>query len=390
MTESRQSKAPQPPDWTELTDLACCSVGGCVIFATDEWFAPSHRMLLESSPIFNDEFTPYGKWMDGWESRRKRLPGHDWCIIKLGLPGRIHGIEIDTAFFTGNQAPSASVQAAWLDPEPASLLQLGVQWKSDRIGKAAVADELRRAEEVGSQDWVQIVPVSPLKPGYNNGRRNFFAVQHNEPVTHLRLNMYPDGGIARLRVPGVVERSWDRVPIDQEVDLVSAENGGIAIGCSDCHFGEPRNLIKPGRGVNMGDGWETARKPTRPPVVVLGEDGLVQASGSDWAVLKMGVVGEVTRLVLDTNHFKGNFPQSFSVEGCLAPAATKEVCEGGITWKLLMPRTRAGPDREHTMELAKGDLLVTGPLSHLKLSIFPDGGVMRLRAYGHRALRCKL
>ncbi|CAM9324127.1 unnamed protein product, partial [Hapterophycus canaliculatus] len=180
---------------------------------------------------------------------------------------------------------------------------------------------------------------------------------------------------------------------DAEIDLLSVENGGVEVACSNHHYGEPKNMIKPGRGINMGDGWETARKGDRPAVLELGEDGLVKSPGSDWAVLRLGVVGEVDRLVVDTNHFKGNFPESVSVEACLAPDAPDSAFSDGgssMAWRSLLQRHKTGANREHVFELAKGEIESPGPVSHIKLSMMPDGGVMRLRAFGRRVPSSRL
>ncbi|CAN0409571.1 unnamed protein product [Pylaiella littoralis] len=378
------------PEWTNLTNLASATFGGTVQFATDaEWFAEAAQLLLPGEPIFNDEFTEYGKWMDGWESRRKRVAGHDWCIIKLGLPGRIRGVTVNTAFFTGNQAPRFSLQGAWLPHEPEALTQLGKVWAArKRVGSAAGADETAKASSLESEKWDDVVSMAPLRPGYEEGRLHYFTINSDYKYTHLRLNLFPDGGIARLNVHGIVERNWDGIPADAEIDLLSVENGGVEVACSDHHYGEPKNIIKPGRGVNMGDGWETARKASRPAVLELGADGLVKSPGSDWAILRLGVVGRVHRVIVDTNHFKGNFPESVSVEACLSlDTPDSAFLDGGerMEWRPLLPRCKVGASREHVFELSKGEIENSGPVSHIKLSMMPDGGVMRLRAFGQRA-----
>eukprot|EP00903_Cladosiphon_okamuranus_P006573 g6421.t1 len=386
--KGQPSAIKEAPEWTKMTNLASATFGGTVQFATDEWFAEAARLLMPAEPIFNDEFTEFGKWMDGWESRRKRVAGHDWCIIKLGLPGRICGVKVDTAFFTGNQAPRFSLQGAWLPQEPEALTQLGETWAGERLGSAASVEDEVKAASLGSEKWEEVVSMTPLRPGYEDGRRHYFTITSNHKYTHLRLNIFPDGGVARLKVHGIVERSWDGVPDDAEIDLLSVENGGVEVACSNHHYGEPKNMIKPGRGINMGDGWETARKSNRPAVLELGPDGLVKAPGSDWAVLRLGVVGEVHRLVVDTNHFKGNFPESVMVEACLYVDAPDTVFSDGgetLSWKPLLPRCKVGSSREHVFELTKRELENLGPVSHVKLSMMPDGGVMRLRAFGQRS-----
>jgi allantoicase len=207
--------------------------------------------------------------------------------------------------------------------------------------------------------------------------------------------MYPDGGIARLRVYGDVVNDWSRSPPDAIIDLAAVENGGVAVGCSNQHFGEPRNLIGPGRGINMGDGWETARKLTRPAVLELGASGFVEAPGSDWAVLKLGAVGTVLRIEVDTCHFKGNFPESCVIEGCLSPQAEPEAfgdAEGGAReqWRAVLPRAKLKADLQHYFDVASGTLTDVGPITHLRVSMFPDGGISRVRAFGMRQVSSSL
>mmetsp|Transcript_27619 Transcript_27619/g.87550 ORF Transcript_27619/g.87550 Transcript_27619/m.87550 type:complete len:302 (-) Transcript_27619:220-1125(-) len=278
------------PDPSTLTDLANARVGGKVIFATDEWFAAADNLIEDDEPKFDpDAYTTYGKEMDGWESRRKRIAGHDWAIFELGLAGEIEAVEVDTAFFTGNQAPRLSIQAAELAPgTTGALLALrlrGAEGRGDdgRMGLAATAEELAAAEALGSAAWSEVLPMTELGPGYEETRRHMFQLPAaTGRVTHIRVNMFPDGGIARLRCLGRVSRRWteaDFAPGAPAVDLLAVENGGTAIGCSNQHYGHPKNIIRPGRGVHMGDGWETARKPGRPAVLKVGADGLVEAPG---------------------------------------------------------------------------------------------------------------
>ena len=192
----------------------------------------------------------------------------------------------------------------------------------DNLGRAATSEQIRVAESLHSHEWTELIPFSELAPGYEDSHCNFFEIHDESRYTHLRLNMFPDGGIARLRVYGDVQVDWSVSAAaaasggdyDHEIDLASVLSGGKALGCSDKHFGHPRNLIQPGRGVNMGDGWETARKITRPPVLVVDpSSGLVQGLGSDWAILELGTAGVVSKIEIDTAHFKGNYPESCQV-----------------------------------------------------------------------------
>ncbi|KAJ3266916.1 hypothetical protein HK104_006008, partial [Borealophlyctis nickersoniae] len=242
------------PDFTSLTELASSAVGGRILFATDDFFAPAEALLSDADPLWDErKFTDFGKWMDGWETRRKRAPGHDWAIIQLGLPGTIAGFDIDTAYFTGNQAPRVSIQAAWISNDSPLYLT-----RRSELGSAPTSDELAAAQKVGSDTWTEILPMTPLRPGYPDTRHHSFAALHpDRKWTHLRLNLYPDGGVARLRVYGIVSRDWSNVSKTDIVDLAAVENGGRAISCSDSHYGKPSNLIAPGRALTMAGGWET-------------------------------------------------------------------------------------------------------------------------------------
>ena len=332
--------------FSELINLADKRYGAEVLFATDEWFATADNLLKPSDPTFDpDAFCSQGKVMDGWESRRRRLPGFDWSIIQLGLAGFVHGVEIDTAWFTGNQVPNVAVQAAEIT-EVAGGSGGAHSWlgeRRDSLGKqgsAATPEEIAAASAAveAHGPWFELVPMSPLRPGYDAGGQSVH--RYSVPpelaarrVTHLRLNTYPDGGIARLRAWGVVSRDFEAELAPERVgriDLLSASLGGRAIGCSNRHYGEPRNLLQPARGVNMGDGWETARNPNRPAQIrVHPETGQVDMPGAhDWCVLRLAASAScIDELIIDTEHFKGNFPESVLVEGCYAPTASSSELE---------------------------------------------------------------
>ncbi|XP_042359057.1 allantoicase isoform X2 [Plectropomus leopardus] len=296
------------PDFLQFNDLACEAVGGKVIFATDEWFAPAANLLKREPPQFiASAFTEFGKWMDGWETRRKRITGHDWCIVQLGVPGLIYGVDVDTSFFTGNHSPHVSIQAACLDEAPTFSLE------GDRTGTAASDSQLAAVAKLGSKAWPEVVCVSELKPGYSDCCHNYFKVNFNQRVTHLRLNMHPDGGIARLRVYGVGQRDWSSVSPYQDVDLVALTNGGVCLGYSDAHFGHPRNMIGLGRAVNMADGWETARRLDRPKYLKADQRGILQVPGGEWAVFRLAHPGEINRIEVDTYHFKAASSSQTSV-----------------------------------------------------------------------------
>src|SRR5215208_5143391 len=223
------------PEFTNLVDLASERLGGAVLYANDDFFAPKENLLKAAAPVFLEgEYTERGKWMDGWESRRRRTPGFDWCLVRLGAPGRVRGVVVDTSFFRGNFPEGCSLEACAAHPN-ADAEQL-------------TGDESR---------WAEILPQSRLE----GDARNSFAVGTAGRFTHLRFKIYPDGGVARLRVYGEVLPDWDALRrAGGLVDLAAAENGGLVVATSDEFFGHRHNLIMPGRGRDMGDGWETKRR----------------------------------------------------------------------------------------------------------------------------------
>ena len=321
------------PDFVDrYIDLAQPRLGAEVISASDEFFAPRHRLIDPAPPQFiPGKYDDHGKWMDGWESRRKRTPGHDWCVLRI-CPGVISGIDIDTSHFTGNYPPQASIEACHCDGDP---------------------DE--------RTNWRELVPRMDL----SGGAHHFVAVSDTSTWTHLRLNIYPDGGIARLRVYGTAHRDWSSLPKDELADLAAMANGGRALACNDMHFGHMANLIAPGHAANMGDGWETRRR---------------RMPGNDWVILKLGHAGRIRRVQVDTSFFKGNYPARCSLQGAWLPDAPDESVRAEADyWKPILPEVPLGPDRMHEFE---HEVLDTGPVSHVRFDVFPDGGVARLRLHG--------
>lgn len=241
------------------------------------------------------------------------------------------------------------------------------------------------------QRWEVLVPITPLGAGYEETRHNFFRLDGRTRYTHIRLNQHPDGGIARLRVYGIVNVDPSSFAPGARIDLVSVHNGGRPLAASNTHYGHPRNMLMPGRGRHMGEGWETARQRTRPPIYELESNGLIKLPGSDWSVIKLGVPGFINQIDVDTHWFKGNFPESCMIEALFKPdAADSEFADGGrnVRWIVILPRTRLGPDAVHTFHVNKAEIVgpghgtLVGPLTHLKVTMFPDGGIMRLRVYG--------
>ena len=302
-------------------------LGTRVMFATDDFFAAKERVIDAAAPVFiDDKYDDHGKWMDGWESRRKRIEGHDFCVIRLGVPGAIRGFDIDTSFFTGNYPPQASIEACISD------------------------------EESPEEAWVELLAKTDL----SGDSHHFHEISDERVWTHVRLHIYPDGGIARLRIFGEVRANFEGV--DGYVDFAAVENGGRAIACSDEHYGSMHNLNAPGRGVNMGDGWETARR---------------RGPGNDWVIVALAQPGAIERVEVDTAHFKGNYPDRVSLEAGLFDSDALASPDSG-EWQTLLAETKLKMDQQHYFET----LEALGDVSHIRMSIFPDGGVSRLRLFG--------
>ena len=335
-------------DFTDLIDLAAEELGGAVLLANDEFFAGKENLLKAGAAVWREgEYTDRGKWMDGWETRRRREPGFDWCIVRLGLPGTIRGVVVDTAWFKGNYPAECSLEGA-------------------------VIPDLLDLEGAARAEWIEILPRAPLQ----GDSRNPFAISDGRRFTHLRLNIYPDGGVARLRVYGEPLPDLRRLRrFGGLVDLAALENGARSLVCSDMFFGSPNNLLLPGRPRNMSSGWETRRR---------------RGPGHDWNIVRLGVPGVLRRLELDTTHFKGNAPGRCRVEVCDAPgvgvdalaadAGASDLAGGGaVNWRPLLAETPMQPDTRHHFE---DELRSVGRATHLRLNVFPDGGVARLRAWG--------
>ncbi|XP_024912544.1 allantoicase isoform X2 [Cynoglossus semilaevis] len=372
MAERRNCGSTDPKlDFLNYNDLVCEAVGGKVIFATDEWFAPAANLLKTSPPQFVvDAFTNFGKWMDGWETRRKRTPG------------LIHGLDVDTSFFTGNYAPYISIQATCLDQAPTFVVG------GDRTGMAASQQELAAVTTLHSEAWPELLGVSSLKPGYKDVCHNYFTVSFKNRVTHLRVNLYPDGGVSRLRVYGVGVRDWTTVSPDQDLDLMALTNGGVCLSYSDAHFGHPRNIIGPGQAASMADGWETARRLDRPRILRPDQQGILQVPGWEWAVFRLGFPGVISRVELDTSHFKGNAPDSCRLEASsMSPEDEAQALRtewNSVKWEVLMPPQKLRPHHVHAY--TDTELTLKQPVSHIRLIIAPDGGVSRLRLWGRPVL----
>ena len=305
--------------FTDLVDLASERLGSAAIEANDEFFAPKENLIKPASPVWREgEYTERGKWMDGWETRRRRDDGdHDWCVIRLGVTGVVRGLDVDTAFFKGNFPEACAIDAGD-----------GTQWRC-------------------------VLDRTALK----GDSHNLIAIEDAPPATHLRLRIFPDGGVARLRVYGEVVPDWSRLRLRGDVDLGAVEHGGLVVDCSDMFFGSRHNLIMPGDATHMGDGWETKRS---------------RGGGRerhDWSVIRLGAAGTIRRVEVDTRHFKGNAPGACSLEA----SAERE------HWRELLPKTPLQPHARHTFE---DQVHPIADVAYVRFNIFPDGGVGRLRLYG--------
>lgn len=317
-------------------NLASAGLGARAVSASDEFFAPLSRMLDDRPAIFYpDKYDDNGKWMDGWETRRRRNGGHDHAVIALAARGQIDGFDIDTSHFTGNNAPACRIEACRADGD---------------LGEGA--------------DWFEILPMQALTPDSHH----FFACADTQAWTHLRLHIYPDGGVARLRVYGTPTLDAGAVA-GQEIDLAAALNSGRVIAFSDAHYGAYQRILAPGRGLDMGDGWETRRR--REP-------------GHDWIIVALGHRGTIRRAQVDTAHYKGNYPDSFSVQAAdlseFSGDLDKAVVASSMFWDSLIAPEKLSADAVHDIEAGK--LADLGPVTHIRLNIFPDGGISRLRLFG--------
>lgn len=330
MIDSAQSEA-----LAKLVNLASPRLGAAVTQASDEFFAAKERMIQDGPAIFYpDRFDENGKWMDGWETRRRRGLGHDWCLVKLGIPGLLSMIEVDTSHFTGNFPPGVMIEGR-TSPEPPGP----------------------------NSEWRSLVPASPIK----GNDRKVFTVTDKAPVAWLKVSILPDGGIARLRAYGIP--FFDPAQIKGgagEIELSALKHGGRILGFSDAHYGAPWVILTEGRGATMGDGWETRRR--REP-------------GNDWMVIALGQPGEITRIEVDTAHFKGNYPDAVSVDAGTMTAIPDDavVCQS-MFWPSFLPPQKLAADTIHTFgpALFKGQ----GRVTHVRVNIHPDGGLSRFRVFG--------
>ncbi|QLG73072.1 hypothetical protein HG535_0E01560 [Zygotorulaspora mrakii] len=314
-------------------DVIGAKLGGKVLSFSDEWFAAAENLILPKAPVRDaTKYTPAGAWYDGWETRRHNENPYDWVILRMGVfSAQIVGGEIDTAFFNGNQAEFASVEGLY--------------------------DEAATDISETDERWDQIIPKFECEPS----KRHFFLRTDGlteKKYTHIKLKMFPDGGIARFRLYGkVFPPNVVSATKQHPLDLASACNGGVALAVSDQHFGSADNLLVPGRGHDMSDGWETTR--SRKPGHV------------DWVIIQLGrETSFLDKVIIDTAHFKGNFPQYIMVHGAQGPQDDN--------WIELVPKSKTGPDKEHEYVIGKEQ-----KITHVKVTIIPDGGLKRIRVWGY-------
>ena len=342
-----ESKYPQIPDESidnrlssKYIDLLSERLGGSVIACSDEWFAESHNLIKPGRGVYKEgHFVSTGQWMDGWETRRsfgrkehKSKAEHlHWCILRLGIPGVIGGFDIDTNHFRGNAPQYASVEAT------------NVKNDVDTSTK-----------------WTTILPKSPLR----SDRQNLFDCDNSHRWTHVRLKIYPDGGVARFRAYGTASVNPDHYVDGELVELSSVFNGGLGISASDSFFSSPSNLIMPGRGTNMGDGWETKRR---------------RDAFNDWAIIKFGITGSILKVIVDTNHFKGNYPDCMSLEAVFLKPEQELSAE--TEWQTVISKRPIFAHRQHVF-IKEIETSPVHEFSHVRVNIFPDGGLSRVKIIG--------
>jgi allantoicase len=321
----------EAPDFARLPDLASRRLGGSVVSATDELFAAKENLIKPEPPVFAaGEFGARGKIYDGWESRRRREPGNDHAIIRLGVPGIVHGADVDTSFFRGNYPPQVSVEAVSVDGYPS-------------------------AAELSELDWRPLIGRVPVT---GDAAHNWCAAAAPRHCTHVRLSIYPDGGVARCRVHG--QPLPDPRFLTGTIDLAALENGGQLLDCSNAFYSSAWNPIMPGRATSMADGWENSRR----------RDG-----GFDFVTFGLVAAGVVHQVEIDTSYFVGNAPGWARLLASPGPASPEAAPAG--EWTELIPRVRLQPDTRHRFLVESPE-----PVAQVRLEVFPDGGLSRLRVLG--------
>ena len=315
-----------------LIDLAQPRLGTKVIYKTDDFFASANRIISPTEPVFKvGVFDKHGKWMDGWESRRKRTAGHDYIIIKLGKPGTIKKVDVDTSHFNGNQPAMISIE--------------GANSNSDKINQLK---------------WQPLLSKKKTKANSHH----YFTVNSDKVFTHIKFNIFPDGGVARLRLYGSIAKSSKLK--NKKINLASLLDGSSVIACNNEHFGKAENILAPGKAKNMGDGWETRRR---------------RGKGFDWLILNSLDGKEIDKIEISTHHFKGNFPSHCSLQAAYLPNSknSKQIVKSSNTWKYLLKDAKLSANKVHVF---KNNLMKKDKINFIKINIFPDGGISRFRIYG--------
>ena len=315
-----------------LIDLAQPRLGTKVIYKTDDFFATANRIISPTEPVFKvGVFDKHGKWMDGWESRRKRTAGHDFIIIKLGKPGTIKKVDVDTSHFNGNQPAMVSIE--------------GANSNSNKINQLK---------------WQPLLSKKKTKANSHH----YFTVNSNKVFTHIKFNIFPDGGVARLRLYGSIAKS-NKLK-NKKINLASLLDGSSVIACNNEHFGKAENILAPGKAKNMGDGWETRRR---------------RGKGFDWLILNSLDGKEIDKIEISTHHFKGNFPSHCSLQATYLPNSknSKQIVKSSTKWKYLLKDAKLSANKVHVF---KNNLMKKDKINFIKINIFPDGGISRFRIYG--------
>tara|TARA_Y100001970_G_scaffold270603_1_gene364708 strand:+ start:194 stop:1186 length:993 start_codon:yes stop_codon:yes gene_type:complete len=319
-----------------LIDLAQSRLGSKIVFKTDEFFAPAKRIISPWPPVYKEGvFDKHGKWMDGWETRRKRSNGHDFLILKFGKPGLIKKIDIDTSYFSGNHPNQVSLQAC--------ISNKKIPTKNTK--------------------WVTIVKKSKTKANSHH----FFDIKNQNYFTHVKLNIFPDGGVARLRIYGKMKI---KNKIEKKIqNLTSILNGSVPIACNNEHFGRAENILAPGIGKNMGDGWETRRS---------------RGKNFDWIIIKCSSPGVFNKIQLDTHHFKGNYPDKCSIQASYITKKTSEknIVKKSKRWPYILDKVKLFAHKKHNFKNKK---MKNKKVNYIRINIFPDGGISRIRVFGKPA-----
>ena len=316
-----------------LIDLAQPRLGTKVIYKTDDFFASASRIIDPLPAVFKEGiFDKNGKWMDGWESRRKRTKGHDYIILRLGKPGSIKKVDVDTSHFNGNQPAMISIE-----------------------GTNSISNKINQFK------WKPLLSKKKTKANSHH----LFTTNSKKNFTHIKFNIFPDGGVARLRLYGSIEKS--KKIINKKINLASLLDGASVIACNNEHFGKAENILAPGKAKNMGDGWETRRR---------------RGKGNDWLILNSIDGSSIDKIEISTHHFKGNFPSYCSLQASyMPPKNSKQIVNSSNKWNYLLKNTKLSANKTHTF---KNSLMKKNKINYIKINIFPDGGISRFRIFGKK------